>query len=74
VKQKVEPLADTSNRRLAITLEINALSALQIKAVKDATFMGWDAQEKVAYEERSKRIFALRAEMFHLDGTAPGII
>jgi hypothetical protein len=56
---------------LPLTLEINPLSALQIKAVKDATFMGWDVQEKAAYEERGRRIVLLRTELSLLADSGP---
>jgi hypothetical protein len=43
--------------------------AQQNEAVKDSTFGGWDAEEKAGYDERGKRIAALRAELFPVDGT-----
>jgi hypothetical protein len=67
-------VADPSNRTQAITLEVNALVAQQNKAVKDATFGGWGAEEKAAYDERGKRITTLRGELFQLGGTEPRLI
>jgi hypothetical protein len=60
-------VADSINRRLALTQEINALYALQLEAVKDATFVGWGVQAKATYEERGRRIVALRTELFGLE-------
>jgi hypothetical protein len=61
-------MADTTNRRLAITLEISGLSPQQIKAIEDATFMGWTTEEEAAYEERGRRIATLRTELLQLEG------
>jgi hypothetical protein len=60
-------LSDNANRRAVLTLEFNALVAQQNRAVKDATFGGWFAEEIAAYEERGKRIETLRAELFPLE-------
>jgi hypothetical protein len=49
--------------KLAITAEIAALAKLQIKAVKDATFFGWDTAESAAYDERRKRLRELQTEL-----------
>jgi hypothetical protein len=51
-----------------LTAEINELLRLQIKAVKDATFIGWDAAERAAYEERTQRLALLRRQRFELGG------
>jgi hypothetical protein len=61
---------DLTNRRLAITVEINALSRQQIQAVRHATFLGWGPEEKAAYDERADRMIALRYELFNLDDMA----
>ena len=62
-------MTDTSARCAALTLEINALAALQAKAVKDATFLGWQPRELAAYEERGRRGVALRKELSSLEGS-----
>jgi hypothetical protein len=67
-------LSDHANRRSALTLEFNALVAQQNNAAKDSTFGGWGAEEKAAYEERGRRITALRKELFQLGGTESRII
>jgi hypothetical protein len=67
-------VSDHANHRITLTHEFNALVAQQNRAVKDATFGGWDAEALAAYEERGKRIAALRAELFPLDGSERRII
>jgi hypothetical protein len=62
-------LPDHANRRTVLKMEYNALVAQQNKAMKDATFGGWDAREIAAYDERAKRIAALRAELFPLESS-----
>jgi hypothetical protein len=62
-------VAELPNRRLAITLEIKALSAQQITAVQKATFVGWKANEMAAYDGRTKRIALLRAQLAEIDPT-----
>jgi hypothetical protein len=39
-----------------IQAELSELSKQQIKAVQNATFIGWEAAEMAAYEERTERI------------------
>ena len=56
-------MTDQYAREAALTREINELAALQIKAVKDATFLGWATDEKVAYEDRAARIAWLRRQL-----------
>ena len=53
--------------RSGIKAEITTLARRQIKAVKDATFMGWDPAELVAYEERRVRLVWLRKRLADLD-------
>lgn len=53
-------MADLEKQRAAITAELSDLTRQQIKAVKDATFMGWEPAELAAYETRTKRIAVLR--------------
>jgi hypothetical protein len=62
-------MAVMPSRRLAITLEISALSAQQITAVQKATFVGWEVSEMAAYEERTKRMALLRAQLAEIDPT-----
>ena len=64
-------MSDHANHRIVLTLEFNRLIAQQNRAVKDAPFGGWDAEEKAAYEERGKHIAALHAEVFELEGAGP---
>jgi hypothetical protein len=52
-----------------IKAELSELARQQIKAVKDATFLGWEASEGAAYDERAKRILLLRARLTALDPT-----
>jgi len=52
-----------------IQAELSELSRQQIKAVKDATFMGWEAADGAAYDERAKRIKLLRAQLAVPDPT-----
>jgi hypothetical protein len=52
-----------------IQAEISALYGKQNKAVKDATFLGWDQTEAAAYAERAKRIAVLRAQLAEIDPT-----
>ena len=50
-----------------IEAEITTLAKEQIKAVINATYMGWDAAESVAYEERRVRLLWLRKQLADLD-------
>lgn len=50
-----------------IQAELSELSRQQIKAVKDATFLGWEAIEGAAYDERAERIKLLLAQLAVLD-------
>jgi hypothetical protein len=52
-----------------IQSELSDLSRQQLKAVKDATFLGWDKTESAAYDERVKRIALLRAQLAEIDPT-----
>jgi hypothetical protein len=58
---------EPTNIREGIEAEITALAMLQIKAVQDATFMGWVSAELIAYEERRIRIAWLREQLADLD-------
>ncbi|HEX4424710.1 MAG TPA: hypothetical protein VH079_04895 [Terriglobales bacterium] len=49
--------------KVAISAEIAALAKLQIKAVKDATFFGWDTVESAAYDDRRRKLRTLHAEL-----------
>ena len=49
--------------------EIGELSKQQIRAVKDATFVGWDTAELAAYDERALRMKLLRIQLASLDAT-----
>lgn len=53
--------------RWEIETDIRELARRQIKAVKNATFAGWDPAELVAYEERSIRLTWLRKRLADLD-------
>jgi hypothetical protein len=52
-----------------IQAELSELSRQQLKAVKDATFLGWDKTESAAYDERVKRIALLRARLAEIGPT-----
>jgi hypothetical protein len=52
-----------------IQSELSDLSRQQLKAVKDATFLGWDKTESAAYDERVKRIALLRAQLAEINPT-----
>jgi hypothetical protein len=58
---------EPANIRDSMEAEITALTMLQIKAVQDATFMGWVSAELIAYEERRIRIAWLREQLADLD-------
>ena len=59
-----------SMTRSEIHTEINALARRQIKSLKDATFIGWDPDELVAYEERSIRLTWFRKQLAELNAAS----
>jgi hypothetical protein len=58
---------ERAKTRSEIEAEITTLARRQIKAVKDATFMGWDPAELVAYEERRVLLAWLHNRLADLD-------
>jgi hypothetical protein len=65
-------VADPANRRLAITLEIRALSSKQTEAARDATLEGWSPETKATYDERADCISSLCTELFNPDSLDMG--
>ena len=55
-----------------IQAELGELSKQQIRAVKDATFVGWEKAGIAAYDERAKRMQSLRAKLAVLDAAISG--
>jgi hypothetical protein len=62
-------MADLEKQKAEVIAELSDLTRQQIKAVKDATFMGWDPAELAAYEQRNKRIAWLRQTLGSLSTT-----
>jgi len=60
-------MPDFAQRRIEIVAEMTELCRQQIKAVKDATFLGWEPAETTVYSERRDRIGALRRLLAELD-------
>ena len=60
-------MTDFARHRTEIVSEMTELCRLQIKAVKDATFLGWELVETTAYAERRSRIEVLRRQLADLD-------
>ena len=58
---------ERATTRSEIEAEIATLAMLQIKAVQDATFMGWVSAELIAFEERRIRIARLHEQLADLD-------
>ena len=58
---------ERAKTRSEIEAEIKTLARRQIKAVKDATFTGWDPAELVAYEERRVLLAWLHNRLADLD-------
>jgi hypothetical protein len=58
---------EPANIRSGIKAEIRTLAKWQIKAMKDATFMGWDPTELIAHEERRMRLAWLHKQLANLD-------
>ena len=55
-----------------IQAELGELSKQQIRAVKDATFVGWETTELAAYDERAQRMKLLRTQLAVLDTAFSG--
>jgi hypothetical protein len=53
--------------REKIQAELSDLSRQQLKAVKDATYLGWRKTESAAYDKRVKRIACLYARLAEID-------
>ncbi|MDP9159781.1 MAG: hypothetical protein M3O09_06065 [Acidobacteriota bacterium] len=49
--------------REKILAEIAALSKQQLFAMEEANFVGWDAEQRAAFSERSERINLLRRQL-----------
>lgn len=55
-------MADTS-RKAQITAELLQLTQQQIKALEDATFLGWQPGQLKAYQERGEQVSLLRQQL-----------
>jgi hypothetical protein len=52
-----------------IQAELSELSTQQVKAVREAAFLGCEKAEAAAYEERKKRIELLPGQLTEIDPT-----
>jgi hypothetical protein len=64
-------MADTS-RKAQITAELLLLSQQQLKALEDATFLGWQDGQLDAYSKRGERVSFLREQLILADAEEKG--
>jgi hypothetical protein len=56
-------MTSRTTRRAEIAAKIAELSEQQAKAVANATYLGWRADERAAYDARSDRLALLRGQL-----------
>jgi hypothetical protein len=65
-------MTSRTTQKVKLAAEIAELSRQQAKAVHDATYLGWPADERAAYDERSDRIALLRGQLASLNSADEG--
>jgi hypothetical protein len=56
-----------ADKRKALTAELLQLTEQQLKALQDATFLGWEPGRLDAYQKRGKRVSWLRQQLNDVD-------
>jgi hypothetical protein len=58
-----EPKMVDTSRKVQLAAKLLRLTEQQHKALEDATFLGWEAGQLDAYQERGERVSLLRQQL-----------
>jgi len=64
-------MTSRTNKKAEIAAQIAELSEQQAKAVTNATYLGWRADERAAYDARNDRLALLRKQLASLTDDEP---